>query len=236
MCLYSTLSQVVFRFVHHHWMVLISLSFSFYFSILHTYWEQSIHLSWLSRTVCFFLSLHHSQAHSQKEQKKASLKMLSIYSRTMKTLFVYVSYSCLSFQFHSIQFIWYVRDEECSRVKSSSRSRSRSIEKAAAAKNHIYIDTHSNLSHDCFARTLTLILITHTRSSSQHIAIPSISMYVYVIVSVLKLTISVYAKKRQKSNSSNSRHSNRMKRRSVCVCMYAIKRGRESKNQASVIL
>lgn len=95
-----------------------------------SYCEQSIHSSWLSHMYDIFSALSNSQ---QQQQQQASLKMFTIHSRTMKILFVYMSYSCLSF--HSIDVPY---GEEATTVAV-----------AAATKN---IRTHTRiLSHDCSA-------------------------------------------------------------------------------------
>lgn len=152
--------------------------------------------------------LYQAQALSRSStiRKKASLKILSIYSRTMKTCVLLML--VIPIPFNSCD----VRDEE---------QRRESEEKSSSDKKN-RTHTLESLTHDYSARA-------HTHNHTQHIAIPSILMYVYVIVSVLELTISVCAKKRQKIHSSSS-SSNRMKRLYVCV------RTRECTNQAAVIL
>lgn len=115
--------------------------------------EENNQSIWVGCTIQFFLLL--LLFTTLKLSKKASLKMFTIYSRTMKTLFVYVSYSCLSF--HSIHVIlWHTgRRAAKRRMRGRVRRRRRSI------KNTSY--THSNLSHDYSAR-----IHTHTHSQPTH--------------------------------------------------------------------
>lgn len=165
-------------------MVLISLSL---------YWEQSIHLSWLSRTVFFFFSFNHTQAQSESREEKSVVENAQHLFKNHENIvcICVLLMLVIPIPFNSCDVMW------CTgwRVAKSKRSSS-----GGSGKKPY---THSKF--------ITRRFRAHTHNRRQHIAIPSISMYVYVIVSVLSNTHNFRFVQRKDKKATEWVH--------VCVCM-----------------